>query len=576
MDEPTSTISSGNGNGSGNGSAAYRESDLSGQWFEFTQSLRKRWGLIRAVTLSVTAVVVLGTWVQRPVYRATASVFIDMETPSVLAVSASRDDATVSQMNFFAYADYYRTQLEVMSSRDIAERVFKNLKLGERKEFKHAEDPIWKLMSFIEIEPVKQTRLAKVHVEHNDPKLAAQIANELAIVYTFENLTRASSAEAMILAKTEYMELQRKEAELSKRYKNRHPAIVRVRKEMEQLAKTIEGGVEPGGTSGEAIQLRPNNIRIQDVAQVPTHPVRPKRLLSLFLGLIFGLLAGTGIAVGMELVDTSFKTPDDLDIGSRVPLLGHIPRIDGVQGSPGREFEDHTRFAGVESFSPAAEAYRSIRTNLQFAAPVEKVRAIVFTSPGPGEGKTTTLSNLGAAIARGGQQVLLVDADMRRGRLHEIFRCRRSPGLSEVLAGKATLEQAVQKTDIPGLWVVSCGEYPPYPAEMLGSAQMRAFLQKTEGLYERVLVDSPPVMAVTDAAVLAGMIKTVIAVVQSGKTPQQALRQLQRTCQNVRANVLGAILNNVPVWSTPYYYRYSSYGYARRSTPQGQPEESPA
>lgn len=553
-----------------------QETDLSGPWFQFTQSLRKRWSLIRAVTVATVVVVVLGTWTQQSVYEATASVLIDMETPSVLAVSASRDDATVSQTNFFAYADYYRTQLEVMSSRDIAEKVLTNLNLKDRKPYLGSQDPVGQLMDQIRIEPVKQTRLAKIHVEDDDPKRAAEIANELAVVYTFENLNRASTAEAMILAKTEYLELQRKEAELTKRYKAKHPALIRVRKEMEQLAKTIEEGVEPASLSGEASHLRPNNIRVQDMAQVPTKPVRPKRMLSLLLGLAFGLLAGTGMAVGMELVDTSLKTPDDLGPGFKVPLLGHIPRMDGVQGAPDREFEEHARFAGVEAFSPAAEAYRSIRTNLQFAAPPEKVRTIVFTSPGPGEGKTTTLANLGVAIARGGQQILLVDADMRRGRLHEVLKCKRSPGLSEHLAGRAPLDKVIQKTEVPGLWVIPCGEYPPYPAEMLGSPQMQAFLREVGGRYDRVLLDSPPVMAVTDAAVLAGMVKTVIAVVQSGRTPQQALRQLIKAFQNVEANVLGAILNNVPVWSTPYYYRYSSYGYARRSTPQGQPEESPA
>lgn len=551
-------------------------SSLAGSWFRFAQSIGKRWNLIRAVTLATVAVVVVGTWAQRPVYRATASILIDMETPSVLAVSAARDDATVAQASFFAYADYYRTQLEVMSSRALAEQVFGNLKLGEQRAFRWKKDPVGQLMKRIRIEPVKQTRLAKIHVEDYDPQQAARIANELAVVYTFENLNRASSTEAMILAKTEYLELQRKEAELSKRYKGKHPAIVRVRKEMEQIAKTIEAGVEPGQVTGEPMRLRPNNIRIQDMAQVPIRPVRPQRLLSFLLGLIFGLLAGTGLAVGMELVDTSLKTPDDLGEGTKIPLLGHVPKMGGIQGSPGREFEEHARFSGVEAFSPVAEAYRSIRTNLQFAAPSEKIRAIVFTSPGPGEGKTTTLANLSVAIARGGQQVLLVDADMRRGRMHELFRCSRSPGLSELLAGQATLEKVIQKTEVPGLWLVSCGEYPPYPAEMLGSAQMKSFLQALDGRYERVLVDSPPVIAVTDAAVLAGMIKNVIAIVQSGKTPQQALRQLLKTFQNVQANVLGAILNNVPLYSTPYYYRYSSYGYARRSTPQGESRESPA
>lgn len=549
---------------------------LSGPWFEFNQSVRRHRELIRAVTLATVVIVVLGSWLQRPVYRATASVLIDMETPSVVAVSATRDDATIAQTNFFAYADYYRTQLEVISSRALAEQVFENLKLGQEKPYRRTKNAVSALMTQIRIEPVKQTRLARIHVEDHDPKRAARIANELAVVYTLENLNRASATETLILAKTEYLELQRKEAELSKRYKAKHPAAIRVRKEMEQLAKTIEEGLKPGEGPAVASHLRPNNIRIQDLAQVPTRPVRPKRLLNLLLGLLFGLVGGIGLAVAMDLADTSLKTPDDLSFQGKVPLLGHIPRMDGARGSlPSQEFKDHVRFAHLEDFSPAAEAYRAIRTSLLFTSPLEKTRTILFTSPGPGEGKTTTLCNLGAAVAQSGAKILLIDADMRRGQISQVFSIRRSPGLSEVLLGKASPEEAVQPTEVPNLWVIPSGQTPRHPAELVGTEPMRRLIEWASGRYDRVFVDSPPIMAVTDATVLAAMIKAVIAVVQSGKTPHQALRRVVKTCHDVQARVLGAILNNVPIWSTPYHYRYSSYGYYRPRTQRLALEETP-
>ena len=540
----------------------YAEESLSGRWFQFAQALRKRAWLVRTFTGMTAAVVVLGTWFQRPVYEATATVLIDMETPSVLAVSSSRDDATISQMNYFAYADYYRTQLEVMASRELAEQVFENLKLGKQPWYRRAKMPVMQLMSQIRIEPVKQTRLAKVHVEDRNPKQAAAIANELALVFTSENQNRATANEAMILAKTEYLELQRKEAEFSKRYKAKHPAIVRIQKEMEQLSKTIEEGPPAAGSKDPSAHLRLNNIRVQDMAQVPIKPVRPRRLLNLLLGLIFGGIGGVSLAVALELTDTSLKTPEDIGPGSKLLLLGHIPRIDGLPGGGAVEFHEHTRFSHVEPFSPAAEAYRSLRTALLYTAPMEKIRTLIFTSPGPQEGKTTTVSNLAAAVAQGGVRVLVIDADMRRGRLHDLVGVPRNPGLSEYLAGDATLEQIIRPTQVQNLWLIPCGRVPRYPAELVGTQKMRELMKRVgEGAYDRVFVDTPPVMAVTDGAIVAAIAKNVIAVVQSGRTPRQALSRLSKICEDVQAKVMGVVLNNVPAWSTPYYYRYSSYQY---------------
>lgn len=535
------------------------EDSLSNRWFQFAQALRKRLWIIRTFTLLTVAIVVFGTWLQPPVYRATATVLIDLETPSVLSVSGSREDSTITQASYLTYADYYRTQLEVLSGRSVAERVFDNLKLANNPRYRKSKDPVGKLMYQIDIEPVKQTRIAKIHVEARNPKEAARIANELAMVYTAENLNRASMAEAAILAKTEYLELQRKEAELSKRYKEEHPAMIRVRKEMEQLAQTVEQGLD-SDRAGPNISsyLRPNNIRIQDLAQVPMKPIRPKRMLNLMLGILFGLLGGATIAVALELIDTSLKTPEDIGEKSLGKLLGHVPAISTLQGPPSMEYQRHAQFAHVEPFSPAAEAYRAIRTTLLYAGHLDGVKTVVITSPGPSEGKTTTVCNLGVAIAQAKVKLLLVDADMRKGRLHEVFSVQRAPGLSEYLSGEATLEQVIQPTEIPNLSLISCGKVPLYPAELVGTPRMKEFIQQSAAKADLVIIDTPPVMAVTDGAVIAALTKKVIAVVQSGKTPRQALERLYKVCEGVHAQVLGVILNNVPVWSTPYYYRYSS------------------
>ena len=553
------------------------DSSFSDAWFNFARAVRKRRWTVQTVLVVTVVIVVVGTWLQTPIYRATATVLVDMETPSVLSVSTSRDESTVAQTNYMTYSDYYRTQMEIATSRSMAEKVFHTLRLENRPEYKEKPDPIRVLLERVKVEPIKQTRLLRIHVEDEDPQSAARIANEFATSLSLENLNRTSAAEYLTLKKNEYLKLQAKEMELSKRYKNQHPTMVRLHKEMEQLAGMIEKEAQrqlnPGPGDAEALQdhpaagsLRPNNIRVQDFAQPPVKPARPNRLLNLFLGVWFGALGGVGIAMAQEQLDTSLRGPEDVERDGSLVLLGHVPHIEAAKGSPSAEFQAHWAFAQTEGFSPAAEAYRAIRTKLLYALPPERGRAMVFTSPGPEEGKTTTVSNLSVAIARSGEKILIVDADLRKGRLHSVFSAKRAPGLSEFLTGQASLEQVIQKTEVEGLFVVSCGVYPPYPAELVGSAQMSKFLDLTASKYDRVFIDSPPVLAVTDAAVIAAKVKTVIAIAQSGKTPRQALLRLSGICRDVQAKLVGVILNNVPVWGAPYHYRYSSYGYSQRQT----------
>ena len=363
--------------------------------------------------------------------------------------------------------------------------------------------------------------------------------------------------------------------------------MVRIRSEMEQLEQSIrketnrqtayESEVQSPGSSPSdqetgvlaANVLRPNNIRVQDLAQPPLNPAKPNKVLNLFLGLCFGLLGGVGMAVVQEQLDTSLRGPEDIEREGSLVLLGHVPKIESGKGSPSTEFQEHWRFSDVEGFSPAAEAYSAIRTTLLYALPPDRGRAIAFTSPGPGEGKTTTVSNLGVAVARTGVKILLVDMDLRKGRLHGVFNLKRTPGMSEFLTGQASFEQIVRKTEVEGLFLVSCGVYPPHPAELIGSPQMAKFVDLAVEKFERVFIDTPPILAVTDAAIIAGKIKTVVAVAQSGKTPRQALLRLSGVCREVHAKLLGVILNNVAVWSVPYYYRYASYGYRSQQESTG-------
>ncbi|GEM_PF-1587847 len=554
--------------------------DFSRQWYSFLRLLNaRRWIILTFLTVTLLLVVV-GTSLQTPIYRTSTTVLIDMETPNVLTVStsaSSRDDYTradVGQSSYMAYADYYRTQVEIIRSRAIAEKVYRNLNLDQNKIYNRSKDPVGKILKQIKVEPIKQTRLAKIYAENSNPQLAAQIANEFGLIFVEENRTGTTRSEKLTLMKNEYLKLQSREAELSKRYKSKFPAMVRVREQMEQLVQSIGKERETEAQlrksrskslterlqESSTIGLRPNNIRVQDLAEIPIKRYKPSAMLNLMLGLFLGLLGGVGLAVIEELLDNSVKLPEDFEHDPRLVFLGYVPQLNGVK--PDARF-----LYPKQSDSQAAEAFRALRTSLLYTTPLGNAKAVVVTSPGSGEGKTTTLSNLGIALAQIGLKILLVDADMRRPRLHETFQVLQKPGLSEYLTGQAPFDAVVKLTAIKGVWVVPSGISPPNPAELLELPQMKEFLKQATAKFDRVFLDSPPIIPVTDTVVLSALAGTVVAIAKSGKTPRRALHRLVSLVNNVHSKVLGVILNQVPSSDLrDYRYGYSDTDYSYGET----------
>jgi protein-tyrosine kinase len=206
--------------------------------------------------------------------------------------------------------------------------------------------------------------------------------------------------------------------------------------------------------------------------------------------------------------------------------------------------------------SPVSEAYRSLRTNIQFSGVDRELKRIMVTSTGPSEGKTTTISNLAVVTAQAENRTLLVDADLRKPTLHHVFGLASRYGLTSYLAGQSALEQVVQKTDIPHLHVIPAGPIPPNPAEMLNSKAMARFIQEVSMQYDHILFDTPPVIAVTDAQILASLVDGVILVVDSGSTNKDVAIKAKSLLENVKANILGVVLNNKKMQGDSYYYYY--------------------
>ena len=313
-------------------------------------------------------------------------------------------------------------------------------------------------------------------------------------------------------------------------------------------------------------------ITIMDPAIVPIKPVSPKVLQNLILGLLMGLFLGVGIVFVRARLDNSINTPEDLKKAGFVPLstISLIPE--------GNTNGKSVRFAGVPDhrfapslitqhnpFSPIAESYRHLRTNVQYAQLDKPLKNILVTSSNPQEGKTTTVANLAITFAQMEQKVLLVDADMRRPQLHRIFGVQREPGLTDYLVGKRGLDDVVDEHVLDNLDVMYCGTVPPNPAEVLGSRAMKEFIKEMGKIYDVILFDSPPLLAVTDAAVLAAEVDAVILVVSAGKTDLGVIERSAEILKGIGRVAMGVVLNNFDLRKAYVGDRtkYGGYGYYR-------------
>ncbi|MBO9130033.1 CpsD/CapB family tyrosine-protein kinase [Bacillus sp. 165] len=206
--------------------------------------------------------------------------------------------------------------------------------------------------------------------------------------------------------------------------------------------------------------------------------------------------------------------------------------------------------------SPISEQYRNIRTNIQFSAVDTDIRSLMVTSANPGEGKTTTTANLAVVFAQQGKKVLLVDTDLRKPSLHEMFRTDNILGLTSILSKQGTLEKCIRKTEDANLHFLPCGAIPPNPAELLGSAAMKDFIEKAQSQYDLVIFDTPPVLAVTDAQVMANQCDSIVMVVRSGQTEKEQALKAKALLENAKGKLLGVVLNDKKQKESEYYYYY--------------------
>jgi capsular exopolysaccharide synthesis family protein len=306
-------------------------------------------------------------------------------------------------------------------------------------------------------------------------------------------------------------------------------------------------------------------VQITDYAEPGKAPVKPNKPVNIVLGLIFGLIMGVGLAFFIEYLDTSVKTIDDVERTFQAPVLGVIPQNIGYL------FEEGTE-------SKHAEAYRVLRTNLLFSRKDEKLNTIVVVSAGAGEGKSTTTINLATVFAQAGNRVLIVDSDLRRPTIHKLFKVTNNLGLTNYLLKQNTLAEIVQTTTVPGLDFMASGKLPNSSMGILGSAQMKEMISELKQRYDFILFDSPPILGVSDASILASEVDLVMQVIQYRRYPQPMTIRAKQMIEKVGGNLVGIVLNNINMSQDEGYYYYSGYyhDYYYSRNPEQQEAETKA
>jgi capsular exopolysaccharide synthesis family protein len=322
------------------------------------------------------------------------------------------------------------------------------------------------------------------------------------------------------------------------------------------LQRMKEAGVSAG--------IMASNIQVVDEAEVPTRPFKPNKRLNLLLAAIVGLFLGVGLAFFFEYLDNTVKTPEDVEELIRLPSFGMVPEIS--YGRRRRLERGASYPVELVTFghpkSILSEAFRNIRTSILLSSSERPPKRIVITSANLAEGKTTVAINTGIALSQTGANVVLVDGDMRKPRIHTIFNEEDGAGLSNFLSGNTEFDSIIKKTEIPNLSYVPCGPIPPNPSELLGSNLFKKMLESLGERFDHIMIDSPPVLGFADALILSRCVDGVILVAMGGKTPRETLQRAKEVLLQVNAKVLGVVINRIDIQRGDYgyyYYRYHHY-----------------
>ena len=490
---------------------------------------RRKWVIVIMVAVAVI-VSVIGTLMTTPTYMASATLRV------LTATSGSLDRVSYD----IRYAErLMNTYVEIATSRPVLEELTETLGLAAPPE--------------IQVEIVPNTELMKITVEDSDSILAALAANTLAeiLVSRTKELYRGGGSSAQEILSTQ---LDQVEYELSRERKEYENLIAQSPEDSEGITAASRSIGLKEDTYAMLLEqyeqarireaMLANNLSIVQPAVVPEAPSKPRKVMNVAMGSMVGLAGGIGLSLLFENLDTTLYATEQIEEVTELPVLGRISTV--------RRQRQATLFNGD---SPQGDAFRRLRINILALDRDTPLQTLLITSAEPKEGKSTVAANLALAVAQSGRNVIVVDSDMRLPTLHTIFDLSNEIGLSSILKREATLDEAVQDTRIPEVQVLTSGPLPPNPTELLDSPRMTELIEQLARRCDMILLDTPSILAVTDAAVLASATDGVVLVVGRTQAQREAVQAACRHLANVKAKPIGVVVNRAEKSSSYYYHR---------------------
>ncbi len=597
-------------------------------WFPWREYALALWEQ-RTVALVTFALVVTGTMIwtfaRTPIYRATAVLEVDKEDPKLPSIqNAASADMFDDQ--------YFNTQQQILQSRTLCEQVIDSLSSDQRQLILPGAgadaDFAGALQDRLSVDPVRNSRLIEIHVDHSNPQVAALLANAVAQEFikkhSEKRMSPSTEAVRWLQQQAEGYQEQVKQghlpgnfgpahpqqsgtegdtndlktkldsvtnpallpaiannpevatlrqrlkeeqirmAVLRERYKPQHPAMMALQTELneteEKLATACNEGLEGiKATFLLASRLESSNIQLVDPVRPPPKPYKPNKKRNVIISVFLGLLSGIGLSLLAHSADDRIRTYEDVD-ALGLPLLSGVPHMKHKNG------RHATPVVQADPHSIGAEAFRNLRASLNLQPRARTATTLLLTSTAPGEGKSLVAANLSVAFASNNERTLLIDADMHHPVQHRLFNTRFEKGLSVFLEDSTPLQEIVHKTAIANLDVITVGDIPNNPAELLGSSRLLRLLQEAREQYQRIVIDSPPVTGVSDPLVLLPHVQGVIFVVGFGKIRREIVTRTMQRLRECEAPLLGIVLNNIDLQShAQYYYPYRySYYYQRK------------
>jgi len=516
------------------------EERTTAETFSNSAKLLWRWAWL----LVLCALLAGGTayWVSRrqtPIYQASTLVMVEA---APITQTVTNTTVTTSEQLVSTYS-------KMMTTTPVLDEIAKRLGL-----------PAFPETATIQVQPITSTQLMTVIVQDTDPTRAALLANTL--IQVFSDQIQAHQASRYADSKKS---IEDQLANLEQQIQNTTDALAggntdQAEKDQLQLALTqYRQSYASVLQSYEQIQLTEaqssSGITQQEPATPPDAPIKPRPVLNAVLAAVAGLILSAGIVFLIEFLDDTIRDPGEIMRKWGVPVLGTIVRYN---------HEKDELITAKQPRSQIAEAFRALRTNLQYASVNLPIQTLLVTSPSPEDGKTTVAVNLACVIAQGGRKVLIVDADLRRPRIHRIFQISNRIGLTDqFIRPQDQLDGSIKPTEIAGLHALTTGNLPPNPSELLSSERMSEILRKLASQFDMTIIDAPPFLVVTDALVLAPRVDGVLIVIKPSLTKRAALNNLLDQLYQVKANVIGVVLNDVKI-DRLQPYNYYGYYYSKK------------